>query len=274
MKETLAGKVALITGAGSGIGKATAVEMAAEGATIIVNDINDDSAQRTAALITEKGGRALATPCDVSSSSDVDAMVNAGLEAYGKIDILFNNAGVNCIKPDGFLTLTDEEWNRTLAVNLNGPFYCCRAVLPNMIERKEGGKIINMSSVQGFQAHFEATAYQPSKSALRMLTTSLAVEFAPYKINVNAIAPGAIASEGLGSDSTPEQLEAFRTRIPWGARGYPRDVATVAVFLASEASRYMTGQTLIVDGGFLSDSTPTSLKLHFHPVPPDDPDLS
>jgi NAD(P)-dependent dehydrogenase (short-subunit alcohol dehydrogenase family) len=273
VNKTLLGKVALVTGAGSGIGRATALEMAAEGACIIVNDVNAESAQRTVSLIAEKGEHALAVPGDIGVSKNVDMMVQAGLNAFGKIDILVNNAGVNCIKPDGFLTLTNEEWDRTLAVNLNGAFYCCRAVIPNMLARKAGGKIINISSVQALQAHFEATAYQPSKSALTMLTTSLAVEFAPYKINVNAIAPGAIASEGIGSGAPPEHLEAFRRRIPWGARGYPRDIATVAVFLASDASRYMTGQTLVVDGGFLSDSTPTPLKRYFHPVPPDDPDL-
>lgn len=265
-------KVALITGAGSGIGKATAIEMANEGARIAVSDINPNSARATTAMIRQAGGEAQPLPCDVSDFNSVEAMVSRACNVFGGIDILVNNAAIDIRKPGGFLGLTVEEWQRTLNVNLSGPFYCCRAVLPDMIERKQGGKIINISSVQAMVAHFGASGYQPAKGGLTMLTKSLAVEFAPYKINVNEIAPGAIATEGLGQNSGPEVIQAYRRRIPLGARGYPRDVATVAVFLASEASRYITGQVLVVDGGYLADSTPTDGKDYFHPVPPDDPD--
>ncbi|MDA0746857.1 MAG: SDR family NAD(P)-dependent oxidoreductase, partial [bacterium] len=268
----LENKIALVTGAGSGIGKAIAIEMAREGAHIAINDLTEQSAEETARRVEALGQKALVLPADVSNSAQVNTMVDKTLSTFGKIDILVNNAGTYVPHEGGIVNLPDEAWQKTLNVNLNGPFYGCRAVAKNMIERKEGGKIINISSVQAEVAHFDASAYQPSKAALVMLTRSLAVELAPYKINVNAIGPGAIASEGLGGIHGPEIVEAYRKRIPWGARGHTRDIGTVAVFLASEASRYMTGQILYVDGGYLSDSTPTELKSYNHPVPPDDPD--
>jgi 3-oxoacyl-[acyl-carrier protein] reductase len=265
-------KIALITGAGCGIGRAIALEMAREGAQIIVNDLNLDSAEETVEMVKSLGRDAVAFQANVGDSSEVNKVVAAGLQHFGRIDILVNNAGTYFPHEGGIVNLPDDAWQNTLNVNLNGPFYCARAVLRDMIERKEGGKIINISSVQAELAHFETSAYQPSKSALLMLTRSLAVELAPYKINVNAIGPGAIASEGMGNIHGPEVIDAYRRRIPWGARGHTRDIATVAVFLASEASRYMTGQILYVDGGYMVDSTPTELKSHDHPVPPDDPD--
>lgn len=268
----LENKIALVTGAGCGIGRATALEMAREGADIVVNDLNKDSAEETATMIKELGREGIALQADVGTSSEVNRVVAQALKEFGRIDILVNNAGTYFPHEGGIVNLPDEAWQNTLNVNLNGPFYCARAVLGDMIHRKEGGKIINISSVQAELAHFETSAYQPSKSALIMLTRSLAVELAPYKINVNAIGPGAIASEGMGNIHGPNVIDAYRRRIPWGARGHTRDIATVAVFLASEASRYMTGQILYVDGGYMVDSTPTELKSLDHPVPPDDPD--
>ncbi len=265
-------KIALITGAGSGIGKAIALEMAEAGAHIAINDLSAETAETTARAVESLGRDALVIPADVADSDQVEDVVRQTRNRFGHIDILVNNAGVYIPQDGGFTAITDEAWQRILDVNLNGPFYCCRAVVKDMIEREQGGKIINISSVQAEVAHFDASAYQPSKAAVVMLTRTLAVELAPYKINVNAIGPGAIASEGMGASLGPEIIAAYRKRIPWGARGHTRDIATVAAFLASEDARYITGQIIYVDGGYLSDSTPTELKSQDHPVLPDDPD--
>ena len=135
-----------------------------------------------------------------------------------------------------------------------------------------GGKIINVSSILSYTAHFETTSYHVSKAGVNALTRSLAVELAPYKINVNAVAPGAIATEGLGATLGQEAIEAYRRRIPFGARGRPEDVAHMIVFLASDQARYITGEVICIDGGYLADSTPEGVKTGEHPVPPDDPD--
>ncbi len=268
----LENKIALITGAGSGIGKAIALEMAKDGAHIAINDLTSEPAEITAKEVEALGRDTLVLPADVADPTQVNAMVQQTLDRFGQIDILVNNAGIYIPQDGGFTAITDEAWKRILDVNLNGPFYCSRAVVKDMMARKQGGKIINISSVQAEVAHFDASAYQPSKAAVVMLTRTMAVELAPYKINVNAIGPGAIASEGMGASLSPEVIEAYRKRIPWGARGYTRDIGTVAAFLASEDARYITGQIIYVDGGYLSDSTPTELKSQNHPVPPDDPD--
>lgn len=268
----LKNKIALITGAGSGIGKAIALEMGREGADVAVNDLTADAAEVTAREVEALGREALVVPADMADSAQVDHMVRQTHARFGRVDILVNNAGVYIPQDGGFTAITDAAWQRVLDVNLNGPFYCSRAVVKDMMDRKQGGKIINISSVQAEVAHFDASAYQPSKAAVVMLTRTLAVELAPHKINVNAIGPGAIASEGMGATLGAEIIEAYRKRIPWGARGHTRDIATVAAFLASEDARYITGQIIYVDGGYLSDSTPTELKSRDHPVPPDDPD--
>jgi 3-oxoacyl-[acyl-carrier protein] reductase len=268
----LENKIALITGAGSGIGKAIALEMAKAGAHIAINDLTSEPAEITAKEVETLGRDTLVIPADVADPTQVNDMVQQTLDRFNRIDILVNNAGIYIPQDGGFTDITDEAWQRILDVNLNGPFYCSRAVVKDMMTRKQGGKIINISSVQAEVAHFDASAYQPSKAAVVMLTRTLAVELAPYKINVNAIGPGAIASEGMGASLGPEVIEAYRKRIPWGARGHTRDIGTVATFLASEDARYITGQIIYVDGGYLSDSTPTELKSQEHPVPPDDPD--
>ncbi len=269
----LSGRVALVTGAGKGIGKASALALAGAGADVVVNDYKDMAgAEAVAGQVRALGGRAIAVQADVGDSSQVKEMVRRALSEMGKIDVLVNNAGIYVRHEGGIVGLPDEAWQQVLDVNLSGVFYCCREVVPDMIRRKEGGKIINISSVQALLAHFEASAYQPAKAGVVALTKCLAVELAPHKINVNAIGPGAIASEGMGATLAPELIEAYRRRIPWGARGYTKDIGNVVLFLASEASRYMTGQTLYVDGGYLVDSTPTDLKKYDHPVTPDDPD--
>lgn len=269
----LSGKVALVTGAGKGIGKASALALAEAGADVVVNDFKDMAgAEAVAGQIKDMGRKAVAVQCNVGNSSQVREMARRAVAEMGKVDVLVNNAGIYVRHEGGIAGLPDEAWQQVLDVNLSGVFYCCREVVPDMIRRRQGGKIVNISSVQALLAHFEASAYQPAKAGVVALTKCLAVELAPHKINVNAIGPGAIASEGMGATLGPEIIEAYRRRIPWGARGYTKDIGNVVLFLASEASRYMTGQTLYVDGGYLVDSTPTDLKKYDHPVMPDDPD--
>ena len=269
----LTGKVALVTGAGTGIGKASALALAEAGADVVVNDFkNMAGAEAVAGLARSLGRRAIAVPCDVGRSAQVREMVRRALAEMGRVDILVNNAGIYVRHEGGIVGLPDEAWQQVLDVNLSGVFYSCREVAADMIRRGQGGKIINISSVQALLAHVEASAYQPAKAAVGALTRSLAVELAPHKINVNAIGPGAIASEGMGATLGPEVISAYRLRIPWGARGHTKDIGNVVAFLASEGARYITGQTIYVDGGYLVDSTPTELRPYRHPVPPDDPD--
>ncbi|MSS70885.1 MAG: SDR family oxidoreductase [Candidatus Latescibacteria bacterium] len=170
----------------------------------MVNDYKDMAgAEAVAGQVRALGGRAIAVQADVGDSSQVKEMVRRALSEMGKIDVLVNNAGIYVRHEGGIVGLPDEAWQQVLDVNLSGVFYCCREVVPDMIRRKEGGKIINISSVQALLAHFEASAYQPAKAGVVALTKCLAVELAPHKINVNAIGPGAIASEGMGAMRSP-----------------------------------------------------------------------
>ena len=268
----LSNKVALVTGAGSGIGRASAVAMAEAGADIVVNDVNPEGAASVAAEIQGLGRRAVEQVLSVADCDAVDNMVDDVSESFGPIDILVNNAGIYLFHEGDFSTLPLETWHGILDVNLHGVFHCTRAVLRHMIPRRGGGKIVNISSLLSQTAHFNASSYHVSKAGINALTRSLAVDLAPHKINVNAVAPGAIASEGLGSSLGDEVIQAYRRSIPWGARGRPRDIGNVVAFLASEGAQYVTGQVLFVDGGYLADSTPEDLRPQEHPVPPDDPD--
>ena len=236
----LSGKVALVTGAGSGIGKASALVMAGAGADMVVNDVDEAKASAVTAAVEEMGRRALTKVADVSDPDAVDGMVDEVVDGdggLGAIDILVNNAAIY-IRHDGEVdTLPHEAWHGVLDVNLHGVFYCTQAVLRHMIPRKVGGKIINLSSVLSQTAHFETSSYHVSKAGVNALTRCLAVDLAPYKINVNAVAPGAIATEGLGASIDEAVIAGYRRRIPMGARGRPEDI-----------------------------------KRQDHPVPPDDPD--
>jgi len=265
-------KTALVTGAGSGIGRASALALARVGADLLVNDIDAESAGSVAREIEALGQRVLVQVCSVADHQAVDYMVDEAWESFGPIDILVNNAGIYLFHEGDFSTLSLETWHGILDVNLHGVFYVTRAVLRHMIPRKAGGKIVNISSILAEAAHFNASSYHVAKAGLNALTRCLAVDLAPYKINVNAVGPGAIATEGLGAGLGEEIIRAYRTRIPWGARGRPSDIGSVVAFLASDQARYITGQVVYVDGGYLADSTPEDIKTYCHPVPPDDPD--
>jgi NAD(P)-dependent dehydrogenase (short-subunit alcohol dehydrogenase family) len=245
---SLAGRTALVTGAGSGIGAAIATLLAARGAVVAVSDVDDAAAERTVASIAAAGRNAVAFRADVTSESDVRSMCRRIFDTFDALDILVNNAGVLSTTPTGELALA--AWERTLAVNLTGAFICCRAVLPTM-QRRRYGKIINIASLAGESGGISVGVdYAASKGGLLALTRKLALEVAAFGINVNAIAPGTTTTPMV--DAMPEQdRTALLAKIPLGRFATPADIAYAACFLASDESAFITGATLDVNGGLL-----------------------
>src|SRR4051794_11491740 len=251
----LQNKVALVTGASSGIGKAIATRFAAEGAHVAVNYRPGGKPDMDAALAEAAafGPTSIAVAADISKREDVERMVEQVIAQFGRLDILVNNAGIEIKKP--FLEVTDEEWNKVIAVNLYGAFVVSQVAARQMVQQG-AGKIINISSVHEDIPFPEYTAYCASKGGLRMMMRNLAMELAPYKINVNNIAPGAIATpinQAVLDD--PAARKNAVSEIPWGRFGRPEEVAAVAVFLASDEAEYVTGSTYYVDGGLTQQVT-------------------
>jgi NAD(P)-dependent dehydrogenase (short-subunit alcohol dehydrogenase family) len=248
-------KVAIITGAARGFGKASTLTLAKEGADIAIWDIEIEGAEQAAREVRDLGRKALALKVDVTNSAEVNEAVERVLKEFGKIDTLVNNAGILGIAPT-ILNLTDEQWARELSVNLTGVFYCTRAVLRHMIER-HSGKIINISSINAEIGRPNTSAgYSAAKAGVLGFTMSVARTVAKYGINVNAICPGIIITE-LHKAFTPEQLEAAQADIPFnrggveGVHGRPQDIADAVLFLASSESDYITGTRIRVNGGAL-----------------------
>jgi NAD(P)-dependent dehydrogenase (short-subunit alcohol dehydrogenase family) len=265
---SLEGKTALVTGAGSGIGKAISLALAEYGASLVCVGRTVEKIEKTALELRKKSCHAIAVSADVTISEQVEAAVKKAISKFGKIDILVNNAGTNIPKPIVPLPdfkiynweavpnyenpLSNAEWHHVLDTNLTGAFYCCRAVGPHMIERRQG-KIINITSIQAQKGDVVGLAYCVSKAGLVMLTRSLAVEWARYNINVNAIGPGFIHTALSDRRFTDEKLKKSTLRqIPLGRFGDPRDVGLLAVYMASKAADYMTGQVVYLDGGVLA----------------------
>ena len=255
----LAGKIALVTGAAGGIGKGIAVTFAAAGASVAVCDIDAEGARRTVEEIEAAGGRACAAGGDVSIAADVKAMVNRAIETLGAIDVLVNCAGISEVRP--FLDTSEQQWDRTIRINLKSVFLTCRAVLPPM-RRRKSGIIINLSSQSGKRGASWYADYCASKFGIIGLTQSLAQEFGQDGIRINAICPGIVETRlwdqamwngyARKRNLEPSKVkEAVISRIPLGRMGQPEDVAAVALFLASDASGYMTGQSINVTGGSL-----------------------
>jgi glucose 1-dehydrogenase/3-oxoacyl-[acyl-carrier protein] reductase len=242
----LAGKVAIVTGAGRGIGRGVALELSKEGARVVVNYLKSESmAHGLVEQIRQSGQEALAVRADVSVSSDVAHMVDETVERFGGLDILVNNTGITIVRP--FLEDTEDIWDITLDTNLKGPFLCSLAAAKVMAGRG-GGKIVNISSVNGYSTCPGLTHYAASKGGLNMLTKAMALDLAPYKINVNCIGPGTIEVEKTFNDPQYDR-ERWGHYAPWGRVGFPVDIAKVVVFLASDDADYITGQILYVDGG-------------------------
>lgn len=244
-------KVAIITGGGSGIGKAIALRFAREGASVVVAGRTVAKVEQTAQEIEEIGTKSLALRTDVSVAADVAYMVKKTTDEFGGIDILVNNAGI--VIPKNLFELTEEDWDKTMAIDLKGPFLCCKQVAPVMIERGQG-KIVNIASSAahiGFRV-----CYGAAKAGLINLTFSLARELAPYKINVNAISPGRIQTPLIAAPDAPPQSQPTEEQalkcIPYGRLGQPEDIASAAAFLASDESEYMVGSVILVDGGWLN----------------------
>ncbi len=249
----LKGKVAIITGARRGMGKSHALLFAKAGAKVAVSDISQEECQLVVDEIKKNEGEAMAIKCDVTKRSEIEEMVKKTIDEWGKVDILVNNAGICQFKP--FLELTEEEWDRTLDINLKGYFLCAQAAAKEMVKQKSGA-IVNIASIEmgqvgsgmPFLAHYCA-----SKGGVVALTETLAVELAPYNIRVNAVAPGAIDTPiASGQKIDPKMMEATMAKIPMRRIGKPEEVSNLVLFLASEASSYMTGSTVVVDGGWLA----------------------
>jgi glucose 1-dehydrogenase len=251
----LQNKVALITGATSGIGKGIAERFAAEGAHVAINyRAHGDNQQHAEEMLRDFTAPGMHAPADVSKRDDVEKIIAGVQDRFGRLDIVVNNAGIEIQKP--FLEITDDDWNRVIAVNLFGPFVVSQIAARLMVARGAGGKIINISSVHEDVPFPSYAAYCASKGGLRMLMRNLALELAPHKINVNNIAPGAIATPiNQKTLSDPEAKRNAIGEIPWGRFGTPEEVAAVAVFLASDESEYVTGSTYYVDGGLTQQVT-------------------
>jgi 3-oxoacyl-[acyl-carrier protein] reductase len=241
----LAGKVALVTGAAQGIGKAVALVLARNGADIVISDINLEKAEETAKEVQALGRKALATKVDVATLGDVEKMVESILAQFGKVDILVNNAGI--ARDKLILRMSEEDWDAVLNINLKGTFNCTKAVVRHMSKQKSG-KIVNIASVVGEMGNAGQGNYAASKAGVIGFTKTIAREFAQRGINVNAIAPGYI--ETPMTDALPDKVkEELKRLIPMDRLGKPEDVAEAVLFLVSESANYITGQVLNVNGG-------------------------
>jgi 3-oxoacyl-[acyl-carrier protein] reductase len=246
---SLAGKVAVVTGAARGIGKAVAAHLASEGATVVIADINEKAAGETAAELEAAGRTAMGCPLDVTSPAQVATMVEAVLARYGRIDILINNAGIT--RDALILRMKEEEWDQVLSVNLDGAFHCARAVLRPMLKQKQGGRIINIASVVGSMGNAGQANYVASKAGLIGLTKALAREVASRSITVNAVSPGFIETE-MTAGLPDNAKQAYLSQIPLARFGTAAEVAAAVGFLASEGAGYITGQVIHVNGGMWS----------------------
>src|SRR3990172_3340864 len=240
----LGGRVALITGAGSGIGEATARRFAAEGAIVVVNDVDVEGGRAVAGAIQKDGGKAQAVGANVTRRDEVEQLVARAVGEFGRLDVLINNAGIN--RDAMSHKMTEEQWDQVLAVNLKGTFLCAQAALPKMRERN-WGRVVNTSSV-GSLGNIGQANYSASKAGVIGLTRTLALEYAKYGVTVNCIAPGAVMTPMLAGVPDPIK-EKITAQIPMGRIADPAEIAAVHAFLASEDAGYITGQVIFVDGG-------------------------
>jgi 3-oxoacyl-[acyl-carrier protein] reductase len=249
----LTGKVAIITGAASGIGRATAVTLAESGAAVTINyRRNENDAELLRKQILSTGGRAITVQADVTRASDVEALVKRAAEEFGPVDVLVNNAG-SLVERLRILELTEERWDEVMDLNLKSAFLCSKAVVPSMIERKAGA-IINLSSIAGRNGGaLGSIHYSTAKGGLITFTKGLAKELAPFGVRVNAVSPGVIDTPYHKQFSSPEMMKNYLNAIPLGRVGKPEEVAKVIAFLASDAASYLAGETIEINGGMFMD---------------------
>jgi len=241
---TLAGKVAIVTGAARGLGRAIALRLARDGAEIAVWDLNGEGARETARMIVDRGGRAIGVQCNSAKSDDIARGVAQTREQLGKVAILVNNAAISPFKR--FVDITEQVWDDLMAINLKGPFLCCQAVIPDMLEAG-WGRIISISSSSAQTGSSQQAHYAASKAGVIGFTKALAMEFAGTGITVNNVPPGFVNTEGL--QEAPVDIEGFAQKTPMKRPGRPENIAAAVAFLASEDADYVTGHTLSVNGG-------------------------
>jgi len=245
-----AGQTAIVTGAGRGMGRAVALGLAAEGANVVVAEMDEPSAKEVVEEIQKAGTGALPVKVDISSVADVRRLFEATVKEFGGVDILVNNAGIGIAKP--LVDYTEEDWDRQLGVNLKGMFFATQEAARLMIPKRRG-KIVNFASTAAFvSSSTPETAYDISKGGVRQLTISVAAELAPHNINVNAVAPGTIMTDlTLRVLNTEEKMARASAKIPLGRLGKPEDMVGPVLFLCSDEAAYVTGHVLVVDGGWL-----------------------
>jgi 2-dehydro-3-deoxy-D-gluconate 5-dehydrogenase len=246
----LTGKVAIVTGGALGIGQGIAFRLAEAGASVMITDVNIEAAWATVKQIHTAEGKAEAVKADAANVADIKRAVEETVRTFGRLDILVNNAGIYPFA--SALEVTESLWDRVLDINLKGLFFTAQAAAQEMLREGHGGKIVNIASIDALHPTGTLAPYDASKGGVVMATKALALELGPRNILVNAVAPGAIQTPGANSAAMSEEmLQAFTARIPLRRMGVPDDIASVVLFLASDASNYMTGSVVVVDGGFL-----------------------
>lgn len=245
------GKVAIVTGGSTGIGQATALKFAAEGASVVIADINIDQGRLNAEQINRNNGQAIFVPTDVSDPTQVSNLIDKTVATYGKLDFAFNNAGIEGVMAST-VDCTEENWNRTIDINLKGVWLCMKYEIPAML--KQGGVIVNMASVAGLVGFAGLPAYSASKGGVIQLTKTAALEFSKLGIRINAVCPGAIQTSMIERiESTDEAIKDVLTNAhPIGRIGKPEEVADVVVWLCSEQSSFVVGYPIAIDGGYLA----------------------
>ncbi|HLZ56070.1 MAG TPA: SDR family oxidoreductase [Ktedonosporobacter sp.] len=244
-------KVAIVTGSATGIGRAIAIEFAREGATVVINYAHSqDQAEETRRLIEQDHGKAIVLRADVAQYEQVTELIQQTIEHFERLDILVNNAGMEIHSP--FLDVTEQHFDLVLGVDLKGPFFCAQAAARAMVKSKTPGRIIKISSVHEDLAMPQNAPYCCAKGGVRMLMRTIALELAPYNITVNNIAPGAVDTP-IDADvkADPEKYAALLKEIPLHRMGQPEEIARLALYLASDASSYVTGSTFVIDGGLM-----------------------
>jgi NAD(P)-dependent dehydrogenase (short-subunit alcohol dehydrogenase family) len=246
---SLAGKVAFVTGGASGIGRVTALAFARQGATVVVADIDAQGSRDTARMIGDLGGRALAVGCDVTRGADVQAALTKTVEAFGRLDYAFNNAGAEQ-QPKLTAEMTEEEWDRIIAINLRSVFLCLKYEIPLLLQHG-GGAIVNTSSGAGIKVFGRGAAYAAAKHGVVGLTKDAALDYAASNIRINAICPGIIDTEMMDrfTGGTPEGRDRVIAQEPIGRMGRPEEIAASVVWLCSDAASFVTGHALVADGG-------------------------
>lgn len=239
-------RTAIVTGAGQGIGRAIALGFAREGASIVIADVNEESASAVKNEIEAGGGRAMVIRTDVSNENSVQAMAKESLAEFGRVDILVNNAGI--FPTSSVEEMSEEDWDRVIGTNLVGAFLCAKAVVPKFLEQGSG-RIISLTSGRAFQGAKNGAHYAASKAGIIGFSKSLALELAPHGITVNVICPGITDTAQPRGHQTEEEMYAQGQRIPLGRIGQPEDLVGPAIFLASDAAAFVTGQTILVNGG-------------------------